>query len=134
MDFTQLIMAIITLALGVFLFCSVLKKHNKVDTESVAVVQSVQYLGRSGAKKMYAIKYLIQSSVPFELIETPCKKERPIGSERVIYYEKKGDGEEGPVTNYYFKTIKQFDKRFIFPSFIILLGALWIVSIIVLAV
>ena len=92
MDFTQLILAIITLAFGIFLFLSVRKKHNKIDTESIAVVQNVQYLGRSGAKKLYAIKYLIQSSSPFEITETPCKKERAIGSERIIYYEKRVKG------------------------------------------
>jgi hypothetical protein len=115
----KLIAAIIAILIGVFLLLKVIKKHNRIDTESIAVVKSVQDLGRSDGRKVYAITYDVKSSEPFELLITPCSKQLKIGKERGIFYEK-----ANPKSNKYFKSIGQFDNRFILPIFMLLIGIL----------
>lgn len=90
-------------------------KHKRIDTESIAIVREVIDLGRVDGVKAYAVRYEIQSSKPFELLETPVKKARAIGDTRVIYYE-----EASPKNNYYFKKIGTLDPRFVIPCFLIL--------------
>lgn len=110
-------------ALGILVLIKVFRKHKKIDTESIAVVNSVQDLGRLEGSKVYAVRYNIQSSDPFELLETPCKKAPKSGAERVIYYEK-----ENPSANYYFKSIGTFDKRLIPPSLLLFAGVVVLAS------
>ena len=111
MDWFKLIICLAGSALGIFLFVRVFRKHRKIDTESIAEVSKVESLGRDDFKKVYAIWYKIHSSEPFELLVTPCKKPLEIGDQKGIFYEK-----ANAKKNYYFKTIKSFDKRFVLPS------------------
>lgn len=114
---------------GVLTLISVFKKHRRIDTESVAVVKEVQDLGRSDGHKVYAIKYTVKSSNPFELLKTPCKNKLAIGTERSIFYEK-----ENPKENHYFKLIGQFDRRFVLPCVLIFAGVSIIVSAVSMAI
>jgi hypothetical protein len=125
----RLIIGLACSILGVFLLIKIMRKHKKIDTESVAVVKEVIDLGRDGVSKEYAIKYDIQSSQPFELIVTPCKKMLPVGAERSIFYEK-----ADPTKNYYFKTLGQSDNRFVMPIVMLSIGLLTFISTIVMAI
>ena len=98
---------------------AILKKHRKIDTESIAVVKSVQDLGRDDGRKVYAIRYDVKSSDTFELLVTPCKKALKIGKERGIFYEK-----DDPKKNYYFKTIWRFDNRIVMPCCVLIAGTI----------
>jgi hypothetical protein len=134
-DFQNLLLSIVIIGIGLFYFNKILKKHKRIDTESIAIVKDVIELGHSGFKKIYAIKYEIQSSEPFDLYESPCSKRLRLGKERIIFFEsKKGSDKKAPVVNYYFKTIKQFDKRFIGPVSIISFGIVLLISVIILAI
>jgi hypothetical protein len=97
-----------------------------IDTESVAIVKDVIDLGRSDGRKVYAIKYDVQSKEPFELLVTPCKKSQKPGKKRGVFYEK-----ANPNKNNYFKTIGQFDQRLVIPVFTITIGVLLFVITIV---
>jgi hypothetical protein len=110
----RLIVGVAGIILGIWLFRSTYKKHKKIDTESIAVVKCVQDLGRDDGRKVYAIRYDVNSSEPFELLETPCKKALAPGTKRSVFYEK-----DDPKHNYYFKTIWQLDRRFIMPCSIL---------------
>ena len=122
MDWSGLFLGIILIIIGILLILRTKKRHDKIDTESVAVVVDVRDIGKIDGKKSYAIRYKIQCSEPFEIVETPCKKPRAIGSERTVFYEKADVSKERPIRNFYFKTIKQFDRRFIAPSVIVFFG------------
>lgn len=114
-----LIISIIALGLGVWLFIRFWKKHRKIDTESIAIVKEIIDLGRgNNLRQLYAIKYEIQSSEPFELLVTPVTKKIQIDTAKTIFYEK-GNAKN----NYFFKTIWQFDRRAIAPVLLIFLGA-----------
>lgn len=119
-----LIIGIVALGVGIWLFVRFWKKHQKIDTESIAVVKEVIDLGRDkGVRKLYAIKYEIQSSEPFSLLETPVSKKLPIDKMRTIFYEK-----ENPKNNFFFKTIGQFDRRICAPCFLIFIGLIITIS------
>ena len=119
-----LLIGICALGLGLWLFIRFWKKHNKIDTESIAVVKEIIDLGRDkGVRKLYAIKYEIQATEPFSLIETPVSKKPPINKMKTIFYEK-----ENPQKNYFFKSIGQFDKRGIAPSFLLFLGTVIVIG------
>ena len=113
----KIVAAIFCVIVGVIVFLKVLRKHKLIDTESIAVVKDVQYLGRDEAKKVYAVRYDIKSSDPFELVVSPCKKTPKIGKQISIFYEK-----DNPKQNYYFKTIGNIDKRFLSPILFVLIG------------
>lgn len=119
----KIFLGLFGIACGAYLLSAILKKHNKIDTESIAVVNSVQYLGRDEGRKVYAIRYNVQASEPFELLVTPCKKALKPGTTKSIFYEK-----ADPSHNYYFKTIGQFDRRFLMPSLVLLMGVIVIIS------
>lgn len=128
MDFSKLILGLLSIVIGFPVFRRVLNKHRRIDTESVAVVKEVRDLGRQDGHKMYAVRYTVQSSEPFDIIATPCKKALPIGKEKVIYYEKDDEKRGTPEANYYFKSIKQFDKRFVMPCFLLGCGVFLIIA------
>jgi hypothetical protein len=117
MELIRIIASILAILLGSVLLYKVWKKHQLIDTESIAVVKEVISLGRSDGKKVYAIKYDVQAKEPFELLVTPCKKALKPGKKRGVFYEK-----ANPNKNNYFKTIGQFDKRLVVPVFTILIG------------
>ena len=119
----RIVLGVIGILYSVWILSTILKKHSKIDTESIAVVQSVQDLGIDDFKKVYAIKYDIKSSDPFELIVSPCKKILKPGKERVVFYEK-----DNPQRNYYFKTIGQFDRRFLLPVLLLLASLITIAA------
>lgn len=121
-----LIITALAFAFGIYALIKLLNKHKLIDTESIAVVTEVTDLGRSDGRKVFAIKYDVKCSTPFHIYETPCKKERRIGTERVIFFQK-----DDPKNNYYFKTIGQFDKRLIMPCAVILCGVILTITIIV---
>lgn len=112
---------------GVFLgFVSMKKAINRnklIDTESIAVVTDVQDLGISEGRKAYAIKYNVQAHLPFDIIVSPCKKKKRPGTKRTIFYEQKE-----PTNNYYFKSIAQFDRRLLPPSFLLMIGVILIIG------
>lgn len=113
----RILPGIVFAAYGIFYFINTYKKSKKIDTESIAVVKDVQYLGMAGIEKVYAVKYDVNCSEPFELVETPCKKGKKIGLTRGVFYES-----DNPKQNYYFKTIGRFDKRLLLPTLITLIG------------
>lgn len=118
-----LIIGILALGLGIFLFIRFWKKHRKIDTESIAVVKEIIDLGRGdGFRKMYAIKYEIQSSEPFTLLVTPVTKKPQLETIQSIFYEK-----ENPKKNYFFKTIGQFDRRIVPPAFLLFIGTIIVI-------
>lgn len=117
-EISSIIFGCICVVIGVFLFIKTVHKHKKIDSQSVAVVSEVRDLGRSDGARAYAILHSVQSEDPFEIWETPCKKEKRIGYEQIILYEK-----ENPCQNYYFKTIGNFDKRFV-PALFFIVGGL----------
>lgn len=131
MDFGQLLLGIIVIGLGYILFNKTLKKHKKIDTESIAVVNKVQDLGRSDGKKVYAVYYTVKSTEPFEIIETPCRKKRQVGKERIVYYEKAETQTKEYVKNYYFKTIGQWDRRFNGSCYFFFIGLIFIIASII---
>ena len=106
----KLILAILTCLMGIYLLRKRVQLNKKVDTESLAEVIEVIPLGISDLQKAYAIKYTIHSSAPFELLVTPTNKKEKLGKTKTIYYE-----EANPKENYYFKTIKTWDKRLFVP-------------------
>lgn len=112
----KIIIGLFGLGLGLFALRPIIEKHKKIDTESIAIVKEVIPLGRDDGKKVYAIKYDVKSSNPFELLESPCKKALDIGKQRSVFYEKED------TKNFYFKTIGQFDSRFIAPCAIMTAG------------
>jgi hypothetical protein len=112
-DVIKLIISLVGITFGVVMFIQIMKKHKLVDTESIAVVKDVQDLGLSDLKHVYAIRYDVCSSAPFELLETPSKKKRKLGSQRTVFYEQENH------KNYYFKTIGQFDRRLAGPILLI---------------
>jgi hypothetical protein len=120
----SLVCGILSVIFGLFSFIKVWRKHKLIDTESIAVVNSVQDLGRTDGLKVYAIKYDVKSSEPFELLVTPCKKALSIGKERTIYYEK-----DNPNQNHYFKSIGQFDARLLAPTFLFSIGLIVIIIV-----
>lgn len=120
---TQLVMSIFSFAIGIFALIKVIQRSRRIDTESIAEVVDVQDLGHSGVKKVYAIKYEVKASTPFNIYETPCKKQRKLGTQRTIFYE-----ESDPKNNFYFKTLGQFDKRIIFPIAIICCGIILLIG------
>jgi len=113
----NIIIGIVGMGFGWIAFALVWNKHKRIDTESIAVVKEVESLGRDDGRKIFATWYDVKSSEPFDLLDTPCKKNLPIGTERVVFYEK-----EDPNNNHYFKTFRQFDKRFIMPSALFFAG------------
>ena len=113
-EILSLVFGLLGILFGLIASVKTWRKHKKIDTESIAVVNDVQDLGRSDGRKVYAIRYDVKSSEPFELLVTPCKKAFKIGKERVVYYEK-----GNPNQNYYFKSIGQFDNRLITPIFLL---------------
>jgi hypothetical protein len=122
----KLIIALVCLAIGVLLLIKSIRKYKKIDTESIAVVQDVYDLGRGNSGKMYAIRYEICSSTPFEILETPINKLRQVGAQRTIFYEK-----ANPEKNYYFKTIGQFDSRMKTPIILIALSTILAITSII---
>ena len=106
----KLIFAILTCLMGIYLLRKRVQLNKKVDTESLAEVIEVIPLGMSDLQRAYAIKYTIHSSSPFELLVTPTNKKEKLGKTKTIYYE-----EANPKENYYFKTIKTWDKRLFVP-------------------
>lgn len=110
----KLLIAAAGFLVSFILMKKLIPKHKRIDTESIAIVREVIDLGRVDGVKAYAVRYEIQSSNPFEILETPVKKARAIGDTRVIYYE-----EASPKNNYYFKKIGTLDPRFIIPCFFI---------------
>lgn len=119
-----LIIGIIALGLGVWLFIRFWKKHRKIDTESIAVVKEIIDLGRGdGLRKMYAIKYEVQSSEPFELLVTPVTKKPRLETMKTIFYEK-----DNPKKNYFFKTIGQLDRRAIAPLSLSFIGIVVVIG------
>lgn len=121
----RILLGVFATAVGIFAFVKVLKKHKKIDTESLAVVKEVQSLGRDDGRKVYAIRYDVLATEPFELLSTPCKKALRPGTERTVFYEK-----SNPNKNHYFKMVRQFDRRFIMPCAIIFCGIVIIASLI----
>lgn len=107
------------LVAGIVLVRKISLKHKKIDTESIAIVKEVIDLGRDMGSKVCAVKYEIQSSEPFEIVVTPCKKVPCRGADRSIFYEK-----ADPKNNYYFKTIGQLDSRFLLPIGFISIGTI----------
>ena len=113
-----LIVGILTLGVGIWLLIRFWRNHSKIDTESIAIVKEIIDLGRGdGLRKLYAIKYEIQSSEPFPLLVTPVAKKPQLETMRTIFYEK-----ENPKKNYFFKTIGQFDRRAIAPTLLTIFG------------
>lgn len=104
-----LTLGLITAVACFYGLCKVFKKNRKIDTESIAIVTSVQSLGRDDGQKVYAVRYDIKSSNPFELLVTPVRRPPEIGKQRAIFYEK-----DNP-KNHFFKTIGHLDNRFIMP-------------------
>lgn len=131
MNVSQLILCLFVTAIGCILFRNIHKKHKRIDTESIAVVSKVQELGRSEGKKVYAIYYTVKASEPFEIIETPCRKKRNIGKERVVYYEKAAIPKDGYLKNYYFKTIGTWDRRFNVCCYFFFFGIIFFISSII---
>lgn len=121
-EIIRLIIGLFGAFFGMRIMLNTLSKHKRIDTESVAIVSSIQDLGRSGVKKVYAITYDIKSSEPFELLVAPCKKAPKIGKTSTIYYEK-----SDPKANYYFKSIGTFDHRFFGPAFLMFSGIVMII-------
>ena len=122
-----LILSLVAFGIGIWLLLRFWKKHKRINTESIAVVKEIIDLGRgAGAQKMYAIKYEVQSSEPFELLVTPVTKKPQLESMKVIFYEK-----EDPKKNYFFKTIGQFDRRAFAPSLLTILSGTALVGQIV---
>ena len=123
---STLFLGIALSALGVYLLIRIIKKHKLIDTESVAVVNDVVALGRDAMKTQYAIEYDVMATEPFKLKVYPVSKKKRPGKQSTIYYEK-----ENPDKNYYFKTIGQFDKRFLMPSLVMFFGVVVIVQSII---
>ena len=113
------IIGALSIVFGVLLLIPTLRKHRNIDTESVAVVKEVLDLGMDEGRKVYAIKYMVQASEPFELLVSPCKKKLRPGVERSVFYEK-----ENSNINYYFKTVGQFDSRLVVPCSMVAVGVL----------
>ena len=111
---------------GIYVLMKTWKKHKRIDTESIAIFNSAQDIGRDGGGKVYAIKYDVQSSEPFELLVAPCKKVPKNGKKRTVYYEK-----ANPNANHYFKTIGTFDRRLLAPVGLLLFGVVVLVAAIV---
>ena len=111
----KIILSLVGVIYGAWLLSAILKKHKRIDTESIAIVNSVQDLGRDELGKLYAIRYDVKSSEPFELLVTPCKKVLKVGTTKSVFYEK-----AAPNNNYYFKTIGSFDRRLVMPSLVTL--------------
>lgn len=110
-----LIVLIAGLAVGIFMFIKALKKHKRIDTESIAIVKEIQYLGRDDGNKVYGIKYSVMCSTPYEFWVTPTRRLVKVGKERVVFFES-----SDPKKNYFFKKLGRFDTRFIMPSFLII--------------
>lgn len=122
-DIFVIILGIAGMFCGVILFIKKVKSTKLIDTESVAVVKKVQPLGLDDLKKVYAITFDVMSSEPFELLETPCKKELKIGKQKTVFYEH-GNAQ----ANHYFKTIGTFDNRLVLPAALVLMSLLAIVG------
>ena len=110
--FLRILIVVLGALISFILFKKIVPKHRRIDTESIAVVKEVIDLGRIDAKKEYAVRYEIQSSKPFDLLETPVHKPRDIGETRSIFYE-----EADPKNNFYFKKIGSIDFRLGYPIF-----------------
>ena len=106
----KLILAAISLFMGVFLLRKRIELNKKIDTESLAEVIEIIPLGIADFQRAYAIKYKVHSSTPFELLVSPTNKKEKIGKTKTVYYE-----EENPKENFYFKTFFSFDRRFFGP-------------------
>ena len=122
-DVVQLILGFGGIVIGMIGLKKVYEKHKKIDTESIGIVESVEVLGKNIGSRTYAITYDVQASEPFKLLDYPCRKQKPIGYECGVFYEK-GNYKN----NYYFKTIGQLDSRFISPSVIMLAGVIVVIG------
>lgn len=104
-------------AFGGILLYKAINRFKQIDTESVATVKEIIPLGRSGLRKICAIKYDVHCSNPFELIETPCKKAKKIGKQRTVFFQS-----DNAKQNFYFKTIGHLDRRFWGPVTLLCIG------------
>ena len=128
MDWSSFFLGLITIAISFLLLIRIKKKHDRIDTESIAQVVEVKDIGRVDGKRAYAIRYKVMCSEPFDIVETPCKKPREVGKQRVVFYEKADVSKERQIRNFYFKTIKHFDRRFIAPCLIMFFGVMIFIS------
>ena len=125
-ELMRLCLGLVGAGCGLRVLLKTVKKSKLIDTESVAVFKSAQDIGREMGKRVYAIKYCVQSSDSFELLVTPCKKVPKIGTQKVVYYER-----ANPSSNYYFKSVGKFDKRLLAPCALVLAGSILFILAIV---
>ena len=94
-----IITGIASIAFGIILFYKRFKLQQRIDSHSIATLRKSVYLGTDALKKIYALTYYVENpKEPFDLLVTPCKQNRPIGEQRIVYYES-----ADPSKNFYFK-------------------------------